>query len=121
MAQWGRESAGNEAQRGWLGRLSVVLAFVALVLVVVTGGALISLPGDAVEPLSTIVVTAFLIVYCLVAPGLHIVGTALGFIAVAREGDNRLLGVIGILFNVLLFASGALLAWAALQGMAAFT
>jgi hypothetical protein len=122
---WGRQGAAPAMampiRRASYGRRSVMLAFAALATVLITVGALIAVPSGSPEPLSTIMTFATAAVYLVVAPLLHIAGAVYGIASLSREGDRKVLGVVGFLLNVMLLGAGAWLGWIAVGSMGAFT
>lgn len=122
---WGRNASiadvGLPPQRTRYGRRSVGLAFAAPIIVVAAFTFLVSMPKETAAPWPDIATFAALGSYAIVAPILHIAGFVFGLMAVGREGDNKALGVVGIVLNIALVSIGLLLGYFALSGIGAYT
>ena len=125
MAKWGR-SAGlaefGEERRGYSrGAKSIFCAILALALVVLALAFMVSLPKDASELTTNIATFGLVAAYFVAAPLLHIVGAVFALAGLFRVDDRRVLCVLGIILNVGLVGLGALLGFAALAGIGAYT
>ena len=109
-------AATDTASRRPFGKLSVQIAvgiFVAATILLV---AFYQIPEKAAW--HDAAAGAVVIAVGILAPLGHLAGLVLGVVAMFRTGDRRLLGLIGVLLNLLVVAIGVGLIYLAAKGLA---
>lgn len=127
MSKWGRAASidagasAGAAAPSRLGRRSLLCALAAIVVAIAAVVIFASVSATAPEIVKDIATVAFLVMFLVVAPAIHVFGVLFGLTALFRSGDSRALGAVGVVLNLVSLIVGAGIVYAGLSGMAAFT
>ena len=123
MSKWGRVvsvDAGVEPPSR-LGRRSLLCALIAFAIAVAAISIFALVPTGSPEIINDAATVAFLVLFLVVAPAIHVFGIFCGLTALFKAGDSKGLGALGVVLNLLALTVGVGIVYAGLSGMAAFT